>query len=254
MHPQIKGALELQNLDKRIVELQREIAALPKHTAAIEKQLEAHHRRLEADRAALAANQKERKKLEGDTQVQEQKISKLREQMLGAKTNEQYRAFQHEIEYCEKEIRKYEDRILDLMGESEPLEKNVKTAQAALEVEKKQVESEKERARERTAADEQELAGDQARRAEVSRSMDPKVRADYERIRKKWHGGQVVAEAIDGRCTACQIALRPQFFQDLRRGEEIMFCESCGRIMLYDPPVSFEGDIDLQPSAVERPS
>ena len=38
----------------------------------------------------------------------------------------------------------------------------------------------------------------------------------YERIRKKWRGGSAVAEAVEGRCSACQILLRPQFFQDLR--------------------------------------
>ena len=40
--------------------------------------------------------------------------------MLGAKTNEQYRAFQNEIGFCEQAIRKAEDRILDLMAEGEP--------------------------------------------------------------------------------------------------------------------------------------
>ena len=108
----------LQSLDLKAADLQREIAALPKHIAQIEKTLDSHIRRLEADRAALASNQKERKRLEDDIKVQQQKISKLRDQMLQAKTNEQYRAFQHEIEYAEKEVRKHEDRILDLMGES----------------------------------------------------------------------------------------------------------------------------------------
>src|SRR5215467_4954595 len=91
----------LQNLDLRTVELHREVAALPKHIAQIEKTLDSHLRRLEADRAALAANQKERKNCEDDVKVQHQKISKIRDQSLNAKTNEQYRAFQHEIEYCE---------------------------------------------------------------------------------------------------------------------------------------------------------
>ena len=109
---------------------------LPKHIAEIEKKLGAHERKLDADRAALAANQKERKKCESDIPVQEQKISKLKDQMLSAKTNEQYRAFQHEIEFCQKEIRRLEDRILELMSESEPLEKNVKAAEAALKEEK----------------------------------------------------------------------------------------------------------------------
>src|SRR5260370_39211306 len=118
----IEQVTSLQSLDFRIGELQREVAALPKHVAQIEKTLDSHLRRLEADRAALAANQKDRKRLEEDAKVQEQKISKLKGQMMEAKTNEQYRAFQHEIEYCEKEIRKAEDRILDLMGEAEPLD------------------------------------------------------------------------------------------------------------------------------------
>src|ERR1700738_3749900 len=115
----LKVVLRLQDLDNRVAELTKEIATLPKHIAEIEKKLTGGERKLEADRAALAAKQRDRKKMEGKIQVNEQKISKLRDQMLGAKNNEQYRAFQHEIEYGQKEIRKAEDRILDLMGESE---------------------------------------------------------------------------------------------------------------------------------------
>src|SRR5580658_9548284 len=110
MHPDTHLVIQLQSLDQKIAALEKEVAALPKHISAIEKTLESHVRKLEADRAALAANQKDRKKLEADIQVHQQKISKLRDQMLGAKTNEQYRAFQNEIEFAEKEIRKCEDR------------------------------------------------------------------------------------------------------------------------------------------------
>src|SRR5215475_14038043 len=157
MLPDLRLVIRLQELDNRLAELSREIAALPKHVAEIEKKLVSHERKLEADRAALIANQKERKKCEGDIQAQDQKISKLKDQMTSAKTNEQYRAFQNEIEFCQKEIRKSEDRILELMGESEPLEKNVKIAEAALKEEKAEVEKEKQQARERTAADRKAL-------------------------------------------------------------------------------------------------
>src|SRR6266852_1974520 len=148
MHPDTHLVTQLQSLDQRIAALEKEVAALPKHIAVIEKTLESHQRRLEADRAALVANQKDRKKLEGEIQLHEQKISKLKEQMLGAKTNEQYRAFQHEIEFVEKESRKAEDRILELMSESELLDVNVKKAEASLKEEKLAVEAEKTRVRE----------------------------------------------------------------------------------------------------------
>src|SRR5579864_4631272 len=151
MLPDLKLVIRLQEIDHALADLAREIAALPKHVAEIEKKLVSHERKLEADRAALVANQKERKKCDGDIQVQEQKISKLKDQMSGAKTNDQFRAFQHEIDFCAKEIRKAEDRILELMGESEPLDKNVKAAELALKSEKAEVEKEKQIARERTA-------------------------------------------------------------------------------------------------------
>ncbi len=239
MLPDLKLVIRLQDIDNRLTELSREIATLPKHIAEIEKKLGAHERKLEADRAAMVANQKERKKCEGDIQTQQQKISKLKDQMLGAKTNEVYRAFQHEIEYCEKEIRRFEDRILELMTESEPLEKNVKAAEVALKAEKTQVEAEKTQARERTAVDEKAAGELQMERAAIVKDIKPAVYQNYERVRKG-RRGIALAEVVDGRCTACHIVLRLQYYQDLKRGESILPCESCQRILYYNPPQSFD--------------
>jgi len=239
MHPDTRLVSQLQAIDLHMAELEKEVAALPKHIAVIEKTLESHQRRLEADGAALTANQKDRKKFEGDIQMHEQKISKLRDQMMGAKTNEQYKAFQHEIEYLEKEIRTAEDRILELMTESEALDGNVKKAETALKEEKQLVEAEKGKARERTAVDQTALDQIKEERSGIAKKLPPSTAAAYERIRKK-RNGVAVAEASGGRCSACQITLRPQYFQDLRRGDQLMFCESCGRILYYNPPVNVE--------------
>jgi predicted nucleic acid-binding Zn-ribbon protein len=244
MHAEIELALTLQRLDQRIAELEKEVAALPKQIAQIEKTLDAHLRRLEADQAALAANQRERRKLEGEIQLLQQKAAKFRDQMSLAKTNEQFRAFQHEIEFVEKEIRKAEDRILDLMGESEPLEAAVKQAEAALKEEKKQVEAEKASAQRRTAADRAEIAQLQEERREALAKLSGPGQAAYARLRKRW-GAVIAAEVVDGRCTACQMTLRPQYFQELRRSEKMMFCEACGRIIYYNPPAGFEDKMDL---------
>jgi uncharacterized protein len=239
MLPDLKSVIRLQDLDKRVAELTCEISSLPVHISEIEKRLESHQRKLEADRAALSANQKERKKTEADIQVQEQKISKLKGQMTEAKTNDVYRAFQTEIEFCENEIHRLEDRILELMSESEPLEKNVKIAEAALTEEKKQVEAEKQQARERTAADRMSLEELNAERKSIVATVSAPTYRQYEKVRKS-RRGIAVAEAIDGRCSACHMAMRLQFFQDLRKGDQVMHCESCGRILYYNPPIPVE--------------
>lgn len=256
MHPDIKLILDLQHLDQQISHFQKEIAALPKHVAGIEKVLDTHNRRLEADRAALAGNQKERKRLDGEIQVQNQKISKLRDQMLSAKTNDQYRAFQHEIEFCEKEIRRHEDRILELMTESEPLDQAVKIAEGALKKEKEVVDAEKKAAVQKTDADKKLLDGLLAQRKAVTDLLKAPLLKEYQRIRLKWKSNLVAAEANDGRCTACNMSLRPQFFQDLRRGEMVMACESCGRFLYYHPPVVIDeqgGDVGTRAEPENRP-
>jgi predicted nucleic acid-binding Zn-ribbon protein len=235
-------ALRLQAIDRKIASLETEIAALPKHIAEIEKKLEAHSRRLEADRAALAGNQRDRKKFEGDIQMHQQKISKLRDQMLGAKNNEQYKAFQNEIAYAEGEIRKCEDRILSLMEGAETLDAAVKSADAALKTEQKQVEAEKVRAKNRSAVDLKEVAVQQAERKTITDQMTPEFYKEYERLRKKTKN-RPIADATEGRCDLCQMSLRPQFFQDLRRGDKIMFCESCGRILTYNPVIDVGADV-----------
>ncbi len=235
-------ALRLQAVDRKIASLEAEIATLPKHVAEIEKKLEAHTRQLEKDRAALAANGRDRRQLEGEIQTQQGKISKLRDQSLQAKTNEQYRAFQNEITYAEGEIRKAEDRIIEFMEGSEALDKNVAASEIELKKQTQHVEAEKKSARERTAIDQKQLAEVTAERKAIVAEMTPNFYTTYERIRKKTKNTPI-ADATDGRCEACRIALRPQLFQDLRRGDQILQCESCGRILTYNPVVDVSGDL-----------
>ena len=116
---------------------------------------------------------------------------------------------------------------------------NVKKAEVALAEENKSVDAEKKTAQGRTAADQIQLTQCRAERAEAVQAITPSTLSTYEHIRKKWNG-VAIAEATTGRCAACQIVLRPQVFQDLKRGDHLMTCESCGRFLYYNPPVSVE--------------
>jgi predicted nucleic acid-binding Zn-ribbon protein len=125
------------------------------------------------------------------------------------------------------------------MGESEPLDKNVKAAEIALKAEKTQVDAEKQQARERTAVDQKAAAELNVERESVAKQMTPAIYQRYEKVRKA-RRGVAVAEAIDGRCSVCNMGLRPQFFQELKRGDQVMSCESCLRMLYYNPPVTVE--------------
>jgi predicted nucleic acid-binding Zn-ribbon protein len=102
------------------------------------------------------------------------------------------------------------------------------------------VEAEKTRAQERTAADQDQLTQLREERKLAAARLPSATLNTYNRVRKKWNSSTTVAEAAGGRCSACQIVIRPQYMQDLKRGEQLMLCESCGRFLYYNPPVSVE--------------
>ncbi len=235
MHSELTSVRELHKVDRRRQQLSAEIARLPKHVAEIEKKLQSHREKLESDQAALEENHKRRRQMEGGISTHEGKISRLREQMSEAKTNAQFRAFQHEIKFAEDEIRKIEDRILDGMEEAEALDRLVGESKKSLELEARSVEKEVREAQARVVEDEEELAAVDVQRKELAASISPQVLGTYERAHKM-RGGEAVAEASAERCLACNVVLRPQFSQMLRFGETVMTCESCGRILYYVPP------------------
>jgi predicted nucleic acid-binding Zn-ribbon protein len=125
------------------------------------------------------------------------------------------------------------------MGESEPLDKNLKSAEVALGEERAQAEVEKREAMARTAQDKQALAEIQQERGQLVPRMNANLYGRYETVRRT-RRGIAVAEALDGRCSACHMAMRLQFFQDLKKDDQVMSCESCGRMLYYNPPAAVE--------------
>jgi len=115
MLPDIEKLLELQIADKEIRQSKEEIAALPKRVTAIEAKLAGTKAQLEKARAATKADEANKKKFEAAIQDLQGKISKYRDQSLDVKTNDQYKALLHEIQFAEQEIRINEDRILEVM-------------------------------------------------------------------------------------------------------------------------------------------
>src|SRR5205807_4612729 len=158
MLPELQNLLELQKTDREILRLNEEIASLPKRVAAIEQKLAGTRAILEKAKTAVKADDAARRKYESTIQDFQQKISKYRDQSLDVKTNEQYRALQHEIDFSQQEIRATEDKILDMMVSAETREKQVKAAEADLKAETREIEKEKEEARQRSTEDQQQLA------------------------------------------------------------------------------------------------
>jgi len=229
MLPDIENLLKLQEVDKEIRRLQDEIAELPKRVAAIEQKLAATKAGLERAQNAVKADEAARRKYDTNIKDLREKISKYRDQSLAVKTNDQYKALLHEIQFAEKEIAANEDKILELMVNADIRDKEVKSAQAELKAETAEIEEEKEQARQRTVEDQKLLAEAKAKRDEFRSGIREDLLRQYERVSK--FRGSGIAEVRDHKCMGCQVILRPQTYNDVRSGKDIVFCDSCQRIL-----------------------
>ncbi len=245
MPPEIEHLITLQLTDREIQRLSSEIAEFPKRIAAIESRLAGTKAALEKARTAVKAEEAARRNYETSIQDQRQKISKYRDQSLEVKTNEQYKALMHEIQFAEQEISSNEDKILELMVNAEVREKEVKAAEAELKEENAEIEKEKIIARERTAQDEKELVGWNAKRDAARAAVDPDLLRHYDRVLK--FRGSGLAEARDQKCMGCSVVLRPQTYNEVRGGK-VIFCDSCQRILYYDA----SKDVAAEPGANRR--
>jgi uncharacterized protein len=243
MLPELQNLLELQKADREVLRLNEEIAALPRRVAAIEQQLAGTKAVLENAKAAVKADDTARRKYESTILDLQQKISKYRDQMLAVKTNEQYRALQHEIDFSNQEIRGIEDKILELMVNAESRDKQVKAAEADLKVETSEIEKEKEEARRRTAEDEKELAEWKAKRDQYRSGVPSDLLQHYDRVVKLRKTG--LSEVRNQMCMACQVMLRPQTYNEVRSADRVMICDSCQRVLYFDP---------ASEAAIEKPS
>jgi predicted nucleic acid-binding Zn-ribbon protein len=233
MLPEIENLLHLQEADKAIRRLQDEIAELPKRVAAIEHKLADTKLQLEKAQAAVKADEAARRKHDTAIADLRGKISKYRDQSLDVKTNDQYKALLHEIQFAEKEIAATEDKILELMVNADARDKEVKAAQAELKEEAAEIEKEKVEARQRTTEDEKQLTEWRGKRDQMRAGVNEDLLRHYERVAK--FRGSGISEVRDHKCMACQVMLRPQTYNDVRTGQQTVVCDSCQRILYFNP-------------------
>src|SRR6266516_4102524 len=222
MNHDLKQLIRLQTIDLAIQELRTRIDKFPGISKALDEKLR-----------SAKSNQSTRKKLESEISSIETKISKYRDQMMAVKTNDEYRALQHEIEHAQNAIRKIEDEVLNLMMDAESSQVDIKAAEARLKEDQQKVDQERTQLIEQNQRDLSALESYLKERKGLEISISSDLLPRYERVRKA-RGGIAVAAARNEVCEICQVRIRPQVFQEIRPNDQIIACDACQRI-LYNP-------------------
>lgn len=235
MLPDLERLIQLQDIESRAAVAQKAVAEAPGRIAALDALLQSATATLASAKQALADNQTHRRAIDNDLIAAQQRQNKYKEQLMAVKTNDEFRAMQHQIETVGAEVGQHEERVLVNMMEADEINAAIKKAEAALKAAQAKVAAERAAIESEVTAHEAAVAECNAARERVVAALDNKGVIDtFQRIAKV--RGTAVARAADERCTICQVRLRPAVFAEVRKNESIVQCDSCQRILFFIPP------------------
>ena len=233
----LSALIALQSIDSAAEASRRRLGELPGVEAEIDDRIAAAGQLVEAASASLQENHAARRTLEKDVAAVDSRLARFEEHKAAVKTNQEYTALLHEIATAKEEKSGIEDKILALMEEADGLTAKRSEAEKAVGAARRDGDA----VRTRLAAERRTLEAELARLADQRTGqrakVEPRALAIYDQLAKGRRG--IAVARMEGEiCAACYVRLRPHIAQVVRRNDEILQCESCQRILYYEPPAA----------------
>jgi len=228
---ELEKLIELQKTDTNIRRLKKSIETADERRASIKQEFEQHAssiREIQGTRDRLHA---ERADLEKQIAENKTYLERADRNLKHAQNQKEYETAMRETDALQKQIAAFETQIIEKMTGVEEVEKELEgradeiasldaKREEALSVFDKQI-----------AAERAELDEELKRRNDVFVTLPTQLAAVYNRLAQRSRDGIAVAEVRNGSCSACFMSLRPQMQVEVKRGDQIITCDSCSRIL-----------------------
>ena len=234
MKAELEKLVDLQKTDTNIRRLKKSIETAEQRRATLEQEFEQHAfsiREIQGNRDRLHA---ERADLEKQIAENKTYLERADRNLKHAQNQKEYETAMRETDAIQKQITAIETQIIEKMGGIEEVEKELESRAEeinTLDAKREQALSEFDAA---LATERAELDEELKRRNDVFVTLPTQLAAVYNRLAQRSRDGIAVAEVVNGSCSACFMSLRPQMQVEVKRGDQIITCESCTRI-LYMP-------------------
>jgi predicted nucleic acid-binding Zn-ribbon protein len=234
----VSGLLdELYRLQERIRFVQRRERERDTVPAELTEVDNAFREKLEAAqhlKQRLLEAEVEHRRASAELADYQEKQKKYQAQLRNVQSSREYSAVLNEMDGVEKQIRATEDKVLTLEEELETSREDLKKREENLPRETQEHEEKMKDWRATQRAINEELTSAQAEIADLEARIRPRELSEFRRLLEK-KGGLAVARVVSNSCSACHVKVRPAAMQSLKTGNEIVYCDSCRRILYYDP-------------------
>lgn len=223
--------IELQRADTNIRRLKKLIDTADERRAAIEQKFEEHAFSIREVQTRHSDLKAKRAKLDKDIAEHRAMLERAERNLKHAQNQREYESAMRETEVLQKQIGTFENEAVETMDAIETVEKELE--ERADEI--NSIDGERAAAMaefdSELAAAKAELETETAARKATFETLPANLAAVYDRLAQRSRDGVAVAEVVNESCSACYMRLRPQVFMNVRKGIEIVTCESCSRIL-----------------------
>jgi uncharacterized protein len=235
----ISQLIELQALDDKIEQINNKKAKGPRRIRELKDTLDAAEADFQKDFDQLERFKKDRRRIEQEIQDLENKIEKSTTKLYSIKSNKEYTAALKEIEEFKKTKFLTEDQVIQAMEQIEEVEKKSVEHKKQQPEMRAQFEKAKTGIEKELAALEKDLAALDEKRKVLARSVDQDLLKKYQLLKDR-RGGCAVSQVIAGVCQACHMNIPPQKFNEVIRGESLLTCPHCNRIIYWGGDEHFQ--------------
>ena len=239
MKHNLSPLIALQKLDLRVMEINAQRRKIPERLQTVEVPLREAQQLLQQTSAAMEALVKERRLHEKDLEAHEAHTEKMKSRLSELKSNKEYQAHLFEIEVANKKKGDFEEKILLCMEKIEQLQQTAKEAQAKVSIAEKAFAQEKLVLEEEEKKLSAELADLESQQQAHSAHVEKGLLVRYNSI-KAARKDQALAEIKEGTCSGCRLQLPPQLISDVKRGEDLLTCPYCRRMLYWDGQIPVE--------------
>lgn len=232
MNPTLQALLALQAVDRDIFKVEAELERLPREIGAREEALASHRAMIEERKRQVHEQRTGVKEIEHVTSGRRQHLRKLEQSYSSGKADAALMAsYEHEMRNTKRTINDAESDALEKMEMIETLERDVQELEASYARESAVFAEFEASARAEIAAAKARLADLTSKRALVSSDGIPTDQLEKYRGLLRTRGGEALAELSGGICQGCFVNLPRNLVVRLARGNELVTCPSCDRIL-----------------------